>query len=447
MTKEIMQATLIILLTIFFSGFVSCDSHKSRPPQKEEILLPITTETEPSSAETVSAPATVSFIVDVSGSMQPYGSAKVAALSNPPLIDYIAERLVTVWAPKQVVQRKGATHRYRVAKAYRVGADIVESDLNSYHFPVGTPVGISGASSLELAMGKVSEALNPAKPTASMAILVSDLETYIKVPRQCPPKNSPYCVAELLRMLYNHSGPKPGWWIIGLNLHLQNGKATVRRPLFISIWGYDVAQTRSMILDIVGDFKGVLPKQQVEDMHILELYPADWWKPVMTGAWNVKGKIIYDVQKPLNWLPRDMMFTCGSFQKGILDFKVQRYNDKREETFETLFSQKIDMEVSAANTTLKGVSFERHPDTDPEWIDFQVLMPDNAIKGSYRQPDTLAITLVASPRMDMNKLGWITNWSQLIKNFDRFVDGATQVTGTVGNKSVSKPINLRFRKK
>lgn len=435
---------ILLFLGVCFLGIGILTSRGGKNPKSLPIVdLPIEVTNEAkSNPPLLNIPVGAALIVDVSGTMDPYQATK---LNQTPLIDYIVNRLNTIWVPRIVVARADNplfNQRYKITRAYGLGTGInIVKDFTSYRaIKNASPKGFFGYTSIDQATRLVSELMSSTSQEVSTVIMITDMEIDIGVGKDCPHGTAPYCVAEKLRPLYE-GDPRPGWWLVGFDVPYSNG----RRPLFLSIWSYDIPQTRDMIDLIARDvMTGMGDIITADNIHILELYPAEYWKPAMDRPWNPKGRITYKDGTPLKWLKPESSFIVTSlYENAELDFSLNRFDQDRK-AFEIPYEQTF--KVQQGNASFKDVSLGEVRMTE-ETIDFKVLLKGGQFKGSFREPDLLDLIITVSPRFNLNKLPWVSEWSQRISQFNHLVEGANSIVDVESQTLASQPIRLKFRKR
>ncbi len=389
----------------------------------------------------LNVPVGTALIVDVSGTMDPYQST---IINQTPLIDYIITRLNTIWVPRIVVSRAdnpSFNQRYRITRAYGLGSGIkMVNNFTTYRaIKNANPGGFLNYTAIDHGMRLVSELMSTPQDTSTV-IMITDMAIDIGVSNNCPRGSAPYCAVEELRPLYDGDS-HPGWWLVGFDVPYNQG----RRPLFLSIWSYDIPQTRDMIDLIIQDLMaGMGDIITADNIHILELYPADYWKPVTDREWEPKGKIMYKDGSPLKWLKPESSFIVTSlYENAELDFSLNRFDQGRK-TFEVPYEQTF--EVKHGETLLKNISF-RDTKMNEGTLDFRTIVPSGQFNGSFSRPDILDVIVIVSPRFSLAGLPWVTEWSQRISQFNHVVEGANSIAKVEKQTLTSRPIRLKFRKR
>lgn len=396
----------------------------------------------------LSAPATVAVMVDVSGSMSHYVAAG-SEKEDP--IPYILRNLHNLWVPVEVV-REGVTKRLAVEHVFQVGADVREIAVTSLTQALSTkvPKSFTAYTSLNKATAKIVELLNPAAATVSGVILLSDLHTEISPnEKSCPQGSPPYCVIENLRDLYAGKGDGPGWWILGFKAPYKDGKNMILKPLFISLWSYDIEPSREMMRKIKTELDKIYTEPEGKpDSHLLEIAPANDWMPVKSGKWIATGSIKYKRNEVFSWFPKEQSFKKVGFKYGVFDFEIARRHDSRLSDIEVPYAQKIDLKGKTGDA-----QFSNRDDTDAT-ARFSLTVPGRSIKGNRKHPDEISIALIASKTMDDKALGWVSEWSvpetpgkassYRTVNFSELVEAALQVSSPAVTNLESEPIMLKF---
>lgn len=435
---------ILIFLGVCFFGIGILTSRGGKNPTSSPIVdLPIEVTNEAkSNPPLLNMPVGAALIVDVSGTMDPY---QANTLNQTPLIDYIVNRLNTIWLPRIVVARAdnpSFNQRYRITRAYGLGTGInIVKDFTSYKaIKNASPKGFFAYTSIDQATRLVSELMSSTSQEVSTVIMITDMEIDIGVGKDCPHGTAPYCVAEKLRPLYE-GDPRPGWWLVGFDVPYKQG----RRPLFLSIWSYDILQTRDMIDLIARDvMAGMGDIIAADNIHILELYPADYWKPAMDRPWNPKGRITYRDGTPLKWLKPESSFIVTSlYENAELDFSLNRFDQDRK-AFEVPYEQTF--EVRHGETSFKNISF-RDTKMNERTLDFKAIISSGQFNGSFSRPDIMNVIVTVSPRFNLDRLPWVSEWSQRISQFNHLVEGANSIVQVERQTLNSLPIRLKFRKR
>ncbi len=434
---------ILIFLGVCFLGIGILTNRGGKNPTSSPIVdLPIEVANEvKSNPPLLNMPVGAALIVDVSGTMDPYQATK---LNQTTLIDYIVNRLNTIWVPRIVVARAdnpSFNQRYRITRAYGLGTGInIVKDFTSYRaIKNASPKGFFGYTSIDQATRLVSELMSSTSQEVSTVIMITDMEIDIGVGKDCPQGTAPYCVAEKLRPLYEGDS-RPGWWLVGFDVPYNSG----RRPLFLSIWSYDIPQTRDMIDLIVRDLMtGMGDIVTADNIHILELYPADCWKPAVDKPWVPKGRISYKDGSPLKWIKPESSFIVKSlYENAALDFSLKHFDQDRR-AFEVPYEQVF--RVGLGETTFKNVSFVDDRKNE-ETFDFRAIISSGQFNGSFSHPDIMDVIVKVSPRFNLNTLPWVSEWSQRIPQFNHLVEGANSIVSVEKQTLSSQPIRVKFRK-
>lgn len=445
------RSYLFILMLLFIVNGFAIIACKPKPV-KESIPIPFQeVNIPPSPLSTISPPPLVAVMVDVSGSMKHYTEFE----HQEGALTYILRNLYTIWVPSVEVRRDGATKRYSIGEVNQVGTTLRNISVSNLQQIVNLPCpdGFKQYTSLHKATKKITILLDQQNPQVSMVILISDLQTEIGPPSsECPQGNAPYCVIEQLRALYEGQEFRPGWWIFGVKVpYIYQGKM-VWRPIFISVWGYDIEPVRKMLKKICEDIKKTYtpPEGEIE-AHLIEIAPSDSWMPDKSGQWIANGKMEYIRGLPFTWFKKEQSFKCSNYKEGEISFQINKYNYSKQEQFESPYKQLLKVEVHSPTLQMYNITEEDSNETHQ----FSLKIPCKAIKGDRKKPDKVQLTILAYPKKDLHSLNWIEEWSMResskqvdsrIINLESLVDGAMQIAPSKHEKIASSPIILSFWK-
>lgn len=401
-------------------------------------------------------PSEVAVIVDLSGSMNYYTQLgfKESALQ------YILRNLGTIWIPSVEVTRESRIKKYFVKYVYRFGRNIEllqTNDLKAVFDPPPDP-GFYKSTEIHEAIEEVVKLLNPKGPKVSMVVLISDMEIEIGSSKKFPKGSAPYHVIEPLRELYTAPMRSPGWWILGVRVPYKWGNNTFLRPMFLSVWGYDIKPIRKMLKyikrEIQDNFKG--PKGLPEG-HLIEIFPSDHWVPASGEKWKPKGVQKYEKdESPFSWIASKNSFRCERNKTGKISFKIGISRDTSMREIESPYLGEISAKLTDSKSEklfyIDPKSFSLKDDV----FHFTMEIFCNSIKGKMGKPDRAEILLNASYKMEEDLFSWLNEWSKKeepgnvydnkVTNLKHLFSGAFEIARPPKDFVESQPIILEFWK-